>query len=286
MINYDNKILKLKANQIRTDIIEMITTANSGHPAGALGITDFFTVLYYKILKHNPKNPTIKKRDYVLISNGHIAPVLYATLANNNYFPKSELKNFRKINSTLQGHPHINPKFGIENSSGPLGQGISQSVGLAVSLKRDKKPNKVFCFTGDGELQEGQCWEAFIFAAKENLNNLIIIIDRNNIQIDGNSDRIIKLNSLSKKFSSFGFLVIEIEGNDLKQIEIVLKEATSNSKNPKNKTIIIIAKTIAGKGISYMENNFNWHGKVPNKKEKELALLELKKEKEEILWNK
>jgi len=285
MNEFEIKNLKLKANQIRAEIIEMITSANSGHPAGALGITDFFTVLYSIILKHNPKNPKDKNRDYVIISNGHIAPVLYSILANENYFSKSKLKTFRLLNSKLQGHPHQNSLPGIENTSGPLGQGISQAVGLAVSLKRDQKTNKVFCFTGDGELQEGQCWEAFIFAAKENLNNLIIIVDRNNIQIDGKSDRIIKLNSFSKKFSSFGFLVIEIEGNDIKQIEIALKKSIDKKTNKENKPIVIIAKTIAGKGISFMENNYIWHGKVPNKKEKELALLELEKEKEKIMWD-
>lgn len=272
------KELKLKSNQIRIDILNMLYEAGTGHPGGALGLVEVFQVLYNLILKHDFKNPKLKVRDFFLLSNGHVNPVLYATLADQGYFPRKELKTLRKLGSRLQGHPHLGSVPGIENSSGPLGQGISQAVGLASSLKRDKKTNRVYSIVGDGELEEGQCWEAFIYAAKENLDNLCVIVDKNNIQIDGPTNNVLKLDLLHKKFSSFGFFVIEIDGNNLVQVEMALKEA----KKVKGKPICIIAKNIPGKGVSYMENNYQWHGKVPNKDEFDLAIKELKKAREEL----
>ncbi|MCA9496365.1 MAG: transketolase [Nanoarchaeota archaeon] len=273
------KELELKANQIRQDIIEMLYIAKSGHSAGAIGMADIFTVLYNNILKHNPKKPNSNERDFVILSNGHICPVLYATLAQNNYFPKSKLKTLRQLGTKLQGHPHNLSLPGIENSSGSLGQGISQAVGLASSLKRDKKSNKVYCFVGDGELEEGQCWEAIMFAAKEKLNNLILIVDRNFIQIDGNTQNIINFGNLNKKFTAFNWTSIDIDGNNLKQIYTAFNEAKKNKLKP----TCIIANTIPGKGITYMENNYKWHGKAPNEEEKNLAIKELNLEKELIL---
>jgi len=272
------KELQLKANQTRVDIINMVSDAGSGHPAGALGLVDLFTVLYSKILKYNPKRPLWKDRDFVFLSNGHTCAVLYSTLCRNGYYGEKELTTFRKFGSKLQGHPHFGGLKGVENSGGPLGQGISQAVGLASSLRRDNKKNNVYCFVGDGELEEGQCWEAFMYAAKENLGNLIVIVDENNIQIDGPVDDVLNLKLLHKKFTSFGFSVIDIEGNNLSQIEVAFKEA----KKIVNKPVVILAKTISGKGVSFMEKDFHWHGKAPNKEEREKALNELKVEREKI----
>lgn len=272
------KDFQLKANEIRKNIIQMLNIAGTGHSAGSLGMADIFSVLYFKYLKHNPKNPTMKTRDFVFLSNGHICPVLYATLAQCNYFPKSELKNLRKLGSPLQGHPHYGTLPGVENSGGPLGQGISQAVGLAWSLKRESKKNNVFCFMGDGELEEGQCWEAFMLAGAQKLGNLVVIIDRNYIQIDGNTEDVSSLNPLSKKFQSFNFTTIEFDGNDISQISHAIKHAIEI----KNKPVCLIAKTIPGKGVTFMENDYRWHGKVPNDKETKNALCELENERLKI----
>ncbi|NQZ85864.1 MAG: transketolase [Nanoarchaeales archaeon] len=266
------KEIKLLANTIRMDIIKMLNLAKSGHTAGPLGMTDLFTVLYGEFLKFNPKKPLDKKRDFVFLSNGHTCPVLYSTLARFNYFPVSELKTLRKLGSRLQGHPHLGALPGVENSGGPLAQGISQAVGLAASLKRDKKDNKVFCFTGDGELDEGQCWEAFLFAAKEKLDNLTIIVDRNDIQIDGTTEDVLPLGDLNKKFTSFNFAVIEFDANNIEQIRQAYKEANKI----KHKPVCLIAKTIPGKGVSFMEKDFHWHGVAPSDQDTKLALEELK----------
>jgi transketolase len=265
------KELKLLANNIRCDIIKMLNLAKSGHTAGPLGMSDLFAVLYGEVLTFNPKKPQDKNRDFVFLSNGHTCPVLYSTLARFNYFPITELKTLRKLGSRLQGHPHFGTLPGVENSGGPLGQGISQAVGLAASLKRDKKENKVYCFTGDGELDEGQCWEAFLFAAKEKLENLTIIVDRNHIQIDGTTEDVLPLVDLNKKFTSFNFTVIEFDGNDINQIRQAFKE----SNKIKNKPVCLIAKTIPGKGVSFMENDFHWHGVAPSDQDTVLALKEL-----------
>ena len=274
----NNNELKLYANHIRKDIIGMLNSAGSGHSAGALGLADIFAVLYFDKLKHNPKNPRAKNRDFLISSNGHVCPVLYSSLARSGYFSLDELRKLRKYGAKLQGHPHKNIDLGIENSSGPLGQGISQAVGLSASLKRDNKKNTVYCIIGDGEIQEGQVWEAFMFASKEELDNLIVILDRNRIQISGNTEEVCSLEPLSKKINSFGLSVIDIDGNNITQI----RHAIEHAKNIKGKPICIIANTIPGKGISFMQGDYKWHGKVPNNEEKERALRDLEKE-EEIL---
>lgn len=265
------KELKLLANNIRKDILIMLNKAKSGHTAGSLGLADLFAVLYAENLNFNPKKPNAKNRDFVFLSNGHTCPVLYSTLARFKYFSLKELTTLRKLGSRLQGHPHVGTLPGVENSGGPLGQGISQAVGLAANLKRENKENKVFCFTGDGELDEGQCWEAFLFAAKEKLDNLTIIIDRNEIQIDGNTEDVLPLKNLQTKLESFNFETIKFDGNDIKQI----KKAYTKAKNTKNKPVALIAKTQPGKGVSFIEGDYHWHGKAPNNEELQKALEEL-----------
>ncbi len=263
--------LKNIAKEIRIDVLKMLNTAKSGHTAGAMGLADIFAVLYFDIMNHNPLQPDWLARDFLILSNGHVCPVMYATLSLANYFEKDKLFDLRKINSMLQGHPSKNISIGIENSSGSLGQGISYAVGLAASLKRDKKKNKVFTIVGDGELQEGECWEAFLFAAKEQLDNLYVIVDRNFIQIDGNTEDVSSLEKLSKKMASFNFKTIEFDGNNISQIRHAIKE----SFKIKGRPICLIANTIAGKGVSFMENDFNWHGKAPDDNELKIALNEL-----------
>lgn len=248
----------------------MIAQAGSGHPAGSLGMTDIFTVLYLDILDHRPKNPSWNKRDYLLLSNGHICPLLYTALAKTGYFPASKLNNLRKIGSKLQGHPHFGSLPGVENSSGPLGQGISQACGLALSLKIDQKDNHVFCVMSDGEQQEGQTWEAYQLAAKYELNNLTAIIDRNFIQIEGPTEKIMPLDSLSNKIVSFGWKVVEMDSHDFNQITDRLQQAKKS-----NKPTAIIAHTTPGKGVSFMENKSKWHGKAPNEQQTQLALDQL-----------
>lgn len=265
------KDLKLLSNKIRKEIVTMVYEAGSGHPGGALGLADIFTVLYNEVLRHRSNDPNWKDRDFVILSNGHVCPVLYATLAYQGYFPKKELKTLRKLGTRLQGHPHNGCLPGVENSGGPLGQGISQAVGLAASLKRDKKKNRVYCFVGDGELEEGQVWEALLFASKEKLDNFVLIVDRNDMQIDDRTRNVMPLEPLSRKFTAFNFGVINFDGNDIKQVRTAFKEAAKI----KDKSMCLIAKTIPGKGVSYMENDFHWHGKIPNKKEFEQAMVDL-----------
>ena len=285
----DNKKLAIIANDIRRDIVEMLYHAGTGHPGGALGMSDIFTILYFDIMKDQSKKPYSKTRDFVILSNGHICPVLYATLSRKGYFKRDELFTLRKLNSRLQGHPHYispakNGKMssnmlpGVENSGGPLGQGFSQAVGLAADLKRDNKKNRVYCFTGDGELNEGQCYEAALFASKESLDNLIVIVDRNKIQIDGATEDVLPLGDLAKKFSSLGFYVIEFNGNNLNQI----KSAFKKGMKVKGKPICLLANTTPGKGVSFMEKNFKWHGKVTSVEETEKAMKDLDKISEKL----
>jgi transketolase len=269
------KELKLMANTIRQDIVKMLVEAKSGHPGGALGMADVFTALYFHVLRHDPKSPNWDERDRLILSNGHICPVLYASLANAGYFPKSELMTLRKLGTKLQGNPHKGAVPGIENSSGPLGQGISQAVGMAIVSKREKKLWRVYSIAGDGELNEGQAWEAFMLASKYSLDNFTIIIDRNNIQIDGTSDEVLPLEPLADKLRAFGFVVLEVAGND---IGSVIK-AFSDSQTIKGQPVAIIAKTMPGKGVSFMEGKFDWHGKAPNKDQGELAIKELENER-------
>lgn len=262
------KNLRLKADEIRESIIKMLVQAESGHSAGPLGMSDVFAALYFNLMIHNPKKPNMKSRDRLILSNGHICPVLYAALAHSGYFPIKELNTLRKINSRLQGHPHINSIPGVENSAGPLGQGTSVACGIAYGAKLDKNNFKVFLSMGDGELNEGQCWEAFMFASKYKLDNLIGFVDRNHIQIDGKTEDVMPLDSLVKKFKAFNWNVYNIDGNDMKQI----LNAFNDAKKFKGKPSIVICNTIPGKGVHFMEKKFEWHGKAPNKEEATKAL--------------
>ncbi|MBT3836501.1 transketolase [Candidatus Woesearchaeota archaeon] len=268
-----NKIkdLKMMADVIREDIITSLVTAKSGHSAGPLGMADIFTALYFNVLKHNPKKPKWDGRDRFVLSNGHICPVLYATMANIGYFPKKELLTLRKWGSRLQGHPHRTSLPGLETTSGPLGSGLSQAAGMALAFQRDKKSNKVFVSLGDGEQDEGNHWEAVMFAGKHKLSNLIGITDRNYIQIDGNTEDVMPLDPLDKKYEAFNWNVKIIDGHDMKQIIKVLKASRTN----KGKPLMIIANTIPGKGVDFMEGKFEWHGKPPKPDEAELALEEI-----------
>ncbi len=264
--------LKKTANQIRQDIISVLLRAGSGHPAGALGMTDIFTILYFKILNHTPHKASSPIRDRLVLSCGHYCPVLYATLARAGYFPLVELKSLRKINSRLQGHPHNLSLPGVENSSGPLGQGISQAVGMALAAKIDKASYHIFCITSDAEHDEGQLWEAIMTANKYKLNNLINIVDCNGIQIDGRTPDIMPLLSLRKKYESFGWRVLDMKGHDYNNIISTITRA----KNYHSAPIAILVKTIPGKGVSFMENKYEWHGKAPNQEQAEKALRELR----------
>ena len=268
------KELEIIADEIRTEIIKMLVEAGSGHSAGPLGMADVFSALYFNIMNHDPKKPWAKGRDRLILSNGHICPVLYASLAKSGYFPISELKTLRKINSRLQGHPHYHSAPGIENTGGPLGQGISFATGIAYSLKMDKRKSKVFLSTGDGELDEGQCWEAFMFAGKNKLDNLIAFVDRNHIQIDGNTDNVMPLNPLGEKFKAFNWDVIEIDGNNMKEILRGFEKAKKN----KGKPTVVICNTVPGKGVKFMEKKFEWHGKPPNKEQGIEALRQIVKD--------
>lgn len=272
------KDLKRKANKVRQLIIEMLVEAGSGHSAGPLGMADIFTAFYFYILNHDPKNPVLEDRDRLVLSNGHICPVQYATMALAGYFPLDELKTLRKINSRLQGHPHRTSLPGIETTSGPLGEGLSQAIGIALAGRIDKKLYYVYCLTSDGEHEEGNTWEAVMFAAKNKLNNLIQIIDRNYIQIDGNTENVMPLDPLKEKYESFNWNAIEVQGNDIKSFV----EAIEKAKLETSKPTIIIAKTVPGFGVSFMENDYHWHGKPPNKEEAEKALAELKIEEEKL----
>lgn len=266
------KDLKLKANNVRQLIIEMLLEAGSGHSGGPLGMADIFASFYFHVLRHNPKDPNWEGRDRLVLSNGHICPVQYAAMALAGYFPLEELKTLRKINSRLQGHPHRTALPGIETTSGPLGEGLSQAIGIALTGKMDNKSYTTYCLTSDGEHEEGNTWEAVMFAAKNKLNKLIQVIDRNYIQIDGNTENIMPLDPFKEKYESFNWNAIEIDGNDIK----TFIEAIEKAKLSENKPTIIIAKTVPGKGVSFMENDYHWHGKPPGKEEAEKALAELK----------
>lgn len=271
------KELEQKANEIRQSIIEMLTEAKSGHTAGALGMTDIFTLFYFHILKHDPKNPSWEERDRVVLSNGHICPVLYATMAHSGYFPIEELKTLRKFGSRLQGHPHREYLPFLETSSGPLGSGLSQAIGMALADKIDNRDEKrfIYCFISDGELEEGNSWEAIMFAGKNKLKNLITILDRNNIQIDGSTEKVMPLEPLTEKWKAFNWNTLEVSGHDFKALNEVIKEAQKKSEKP----TIIIAHTIPGKGVKEFERDYKWHGMVPNKEQAEMALRELRTKK-------
>ncbi len=268
-----NKIkdLQMMADIIREDIISSLLEAKSGHSAGPLGMADIFTALYFNVLKHNPKKPKWEGRDRLILSNGHICPVLYATMANVGYFPKKELLTLRKFGTRLQGHPHRTALPGLETTSGPLGSGLSQGAGMALGFKIDKNNNKIFCLCSDGEQDEGNHWEAVMFAGKHKLSNLIAITDRNYIQIDGNTEDIMPLDPLDKKYESFNWNVKVIDGNDMKVVLRTLQQARNNRGKP----LMIIANTVPGKGVDFMENKHEWHGKPPKADEAYTALEEI-----------
>jgi transketolase len=267
----NTKELEKKSNSIRKEIIKMLALAGSGHSAGSLGMADILTALYFNILNHNPKKPKDKDRDFLVLSHGHICPVLYATLAEAKYFPKAELKTLRKLSSRLQGHPHRESLPGLETSSGPLGCGLGQAAGMALALKLDDKKNYVYCLMSDGEQDEGNTWESVMFIGKKKLNNIIAIMDRNNIQLSGFTEDIMPLEPIREKYESFNWHVIEINGHDFEQIIDSIDEAKKADM-----PVLIIARTIPGKGISFMENKWEWHGKAPTKDESKIALEELK----------
>ncbi|MES2087606.1 MAG: transketolase [Patescibacteria group bacterium] len=269
------KNLELQANNIRQSIIEMLVEAGSGHTAGPLGMTDIFTYLYFYGLKHNPKIPDWPERDRLVLSNGHICPVLYATMAHAGYFSKDLLKTLRKFGSSLQGHPHRDFLPALETSSGPLGSGLSQSVGMALANRIDggKTSGKfIFCMMSDGEHDCGNTWEAMMLAGKEKLGNLIAIVDRNNIQIDGYTEDIMPLEPFSDKYQSFNWHVQEIDGHNFSAID----EAVNRAKAVFDKPSVIIARTIPGKGVKEFERDYTWHGKPPNREEADMALAELR----------
>ncbi len=268
------------ATEIRRDIIKSLVLAKSGHSGGPLGIADVMVVLFFgAYMKHNPKNPNWSERDRFILSAGHLCPVLYPILARAGYFPIEELKTLRKYKSRLQGHPGIDMKLpGLEASTGSLGQGISIAVGMAMSDKLvDKNDRKVFCLTGDGELQEGSCWEAAMASANFKLDNLCWIVDNNDCQIDGRVKDVMSIYPLDKKFEAFNFDVITIDAHNFEDIIEALDRFTTNHKNKIMKPTVIIAKSIMGQGISFMEDDFNWHGIPPTPEQAKLALEELSK---------
>ena len=269
------KDLEIKANEVRKSIIEMLLEAGSGHTAGPLGMADIFTLFYFHVLKHNPKDPHWEGRDRLVLSNGHICPVLYSTMAHAGYFPVEELKTLRKFGTRLQGHPHREYLPFVENSSGPLGSGLSQAAGMALADRMDKKDKDrfIYCFMSDGELDEGNSWEGIMLAGKNKLRNLIAIIDRNNIQIEGTTEDVMPLEPLADKWKAFNWHVIEVGGHDFKALNEAVEEAQDISEKP----VVIIAHTIPGKGVHAFERDYKWHGKPPNKEEAKMALEELRK---------
>lgn len=263
----DVKQLNVIANTLRVDIVKMLTEAGSGHPAGSLGLADVFTALYFNVMNHDPENPEWEERDRFVLSNGHVCPVLYASLAHAGYFSKEGFSTLRKVGSRLQGHPHKGSLPGIENSSGPLGQGFPIAVGMALVAKRERKKWRVYCVVSDGEQQEGQVWEAAMLAAKYRLGNLIAIMDRNYIQIDGNTEEVNPLDPLADKYRAFNWNVIEVDGHDIKAIIAACEKA----KGVTDKPTMIIAKTVPCKGIPSIEGLVEWHGKAFKEEEAEKA---------------
>jgi len=271
---HDKKIkeLELKANEIRQSIIEMLTEAGSGHTAGPLGMADIFTAFYFHILNHDPKNPDMEDRDRLILSNGHIVPVRYATMAHAGYFPVEELKTLRKFGSRLQGHPERERLPGVENVSGPLGSGLSQAAGMALGARMDGKKFHTYCLMSDGEHDAGNIWEGAMFAGNNKLSNLTGIIDRNNIQINGMTEDVMALEPLKDKYEAFGWHVIDIDGHNMEEIVDAVEKAKAIYEKP----TLIIAHTIPGKGIKDMEFDYKWHGKPPNKDESKKFLEELR----------
>ena len=257
--------------ELRADIIRMIAAAGSGHPGGSLSVIDILATLYANFLRHDPQRPDWPDRDRVVLSKGHCCPALYAVLAREGYFPREELKGLRRLSSPLQGHPDRLRLPGLEASTGSLGQGLSMALGMALAGKLDKKDYRVYAILGDGELQEGQCWEAFMAAPKFGLDNLAVIVDRNNGQIDGHVDEVMGIEPLKEKLASFNWDAREIDGHDFGQIS----EALAAARAIRGKPQAIIAKTVKGKGVSFMENNVAWHGKAPTAEEAARAVEEI-----------
>ncbi len=272
------KKLRLVANGIRQDVIKMLLEAKSGHSAGSIGLADIFTALYFNVLYHDPKNPQWKDRDRLVLSNAHVCPVMYAAMAEAGYFDKAELLTLRKLGSRLQGHPHPGTLPGVETAGGPLGQGLSQAVGMALVARAERKRWRVYCVMSDGEHNEGQTWEAIMLAAKYKLGNLTAIIDRNNIQMDGMTEEILPLEPFAEKYRAFGWRVIEVDGHNVGKFI----EACEESKAIYERPTVIIAHTIPGKGIPYMEYLSEWHGKPPSKEQADEALALLDAEKKLI----
>jgi transketolase len=272
--NYSVEQLEAKANVIREDIIRMLEEAGSGHSAGPLGLADIFTALYFKIMKNDPKKPDWPERDILLLSNGHCVPVRYATMAEAGYFDKKELLTLRKLGSRLQGHPERLKLPGMETTSGPLGSGLSQACGMALALRMDGQEKKrwVYVVMGDGEQDEGNVWEAAMLASKYKLSSIIAITDRNNIQIDGPTETVMPLEDFRAKWEAFGWHVLEIDGNNIAAVI----DACHEAKAIENKPVMIIAHTIPGKGVDFMEYDFAWHGKPPDHEQAKLALHELR----------
>jgi transketolase len=266
------RFLQEKANEIRQTIIEMLVEAGSGHTAGPLGMSDIFAALYFHVLKHNPSEPLWDERDRLILSNGHIAPVLYATLAHAGYFPLSETRTLRAFGSRLQGHPERGALPGVETTSGPLGLGLSQAAGIAYSARMDGRDIRVYALLSDGELQSGNTWEALMFAGANRLGNLMAIVDRNNIQIGGRTEDVMPLEPLREKFVAFNWNTLEVNGHNVDEFI----SAVEASKAAHERPTIIIAHTIPGKGIQSIENDYLWHGKPPTREEGERFLTELR----------
>ncbi|MFH1200090.1 MAG: transketolase [Candidatus Micrarchaeota archaeon] len=284
MANYRRKLasqkeLRLAANSIRQSLVRSLCEAKSGHSAGPLGMADVFAALYFNVLNNDPQKPDWQSRDRLILSCGHICPVRYAAMAEAGYFPKEELLTLRKLHSRLQGHPHSLSMPGLESTSGPLGQGTSIAAGMALAAKMDGKKHRVVLVTSDGESNEGQVWEAYMFAAKAKLDNLVGVLDRNYIQIDGNTEDVMPLDPLAEKFRAFNWHAIEVDGHDMDAIVAAFDEA----ERTKGRPTMIIARTIPGKGVSFMENDYRWHGKPPNPEEMAKALAELEEERRKIL---
>lgn len=269
----DKLELQKKAIEVRKGIVTSVHSAKAGHPGGSLSAADIFTYLYFEEMNINPENPKDENRDRFVLSKGHTAPGLYSALALRGYFPVEELKSLRHIGSILQGHPDMKHIPGVDMSSGSLGQGLSAAVGMALAAKMKGKDYRTYCLCGDGEIQEGQIWEAAMFAGHRKLDNLLVIVDNNNLQIDGTVDEVCSPYPIDEKFKAFGFHVININGNDFDEIDKAFKEA----KNTKDIPTAIIAHTVKGKGVSFMENQAGWHGKAPNDEELKMALEELGK---------
>ena len=263
--------LEKMANTVRKGIIEEVYNGQSGHPGGSLSVADILTVLYFHELNIDEKNPKWEDRDRVVLSKGHCSPALYSCLANRGFFPVEDLKTFRKIDSYLQGHPDMNKIPGVDMTTGSLGQGLSAAVGMAIAGKMDKKDYRVYCILGDGEIEEGQIWEAAMSAKKYALDNLCVIVDNNNLQIDGTIEEVMSPYPIDEKFKSFGFEMVKIDGHNTQEI----LDAFDVAKHVKGKPVCMIAKTIKGKGVSYMENQVGWHGKAPNEEQYKMAMEEL-----------